>query len=53
VDSTGKKPGFPLQVLGFADANPVGFPLQSHCARTSGGQAAWAAKQQLYIVYFF
>jgi hypothetical protein len=24
-----KKPGFPLQVLGFANANPVGFPLQS------------------------
>jgi hypothetical protein len=24
-----KKPGFPLQVLGFATANPVGFPLQS------------------------
>jgi hypothetical protein len=24
-----KKPGFPLQVLGFAAANPVGFPLQS------------------------
>jgi hypothetical protein len=22
-------PGFPLQVLGFANANPVGFPLQS------------------------
>jgi hypothetical protein len=26
-----KKPGFALQVLGFADANPAGFPLQ--CAR--------------------
>jgi hypothetical protein len=24
-----EKPGFPLQVLGFAAANPVGFPLQS------------------------
>ncbi|MDR1316706.1 MAG: hypothetical protein LBK13_07515 [Spirochaetales bacterium] len=24
-----KKPGFPLQVLGFAYANPAGFPLQS------------------------
>jgi hypothetical protein len=24
-----KKPGFPLQVLGFANANPAGFPLQS------------------------
>jgi hypothetical protein len=24
-----QKPGFPLQVLGFAYANPVGFPLQS------------------------
>jgi hypothetical protein len=30
-----KKPGFPLQVLGFAYANPVGFPLQSHCVRTA------------------
>jgi hypothetical protein len=26
-----KKPGFPLQVLGFAYANPVGFPFQIHC----------------------
>jgi hypothetical protein len=25
----GKKPGFPLQVLGFAYAKPAGFPLQS------------------------
>jgi hypothetical protein len=24
-----KKPGYPLQVLGFAHANPVGFPLLS------------------------
>jgi hypothetical protein len=24
-----KKPGFPLQVLGFACAKPAGFPLQS------------------------
>jgi hypothetical protein len=24
-----KKTGFPLQVLGFAYANPAGFPLQS------------------------
>jgi hypothetical protein len=24
-----QKPGFPLQVLGFAYANPAGFPLQS------------------------
>jgi hypothetical protein len=28
-----KKPGFPLQVLGFANANPVGFPLQSLARR--------------------
>jgi hypothetical protein len=28
-----KKPGFPLQVLGFAHANPVGFPLQSLAQR--------------------
>jgi hypothetical protein len=27
--SRAKKPGFPLQVLGSADALPVGFPLQS------------------------
>jgi hypothetical protein len=48
-----RKPGFPLQVLGFAqdawascdfakeksrpaNANPVGFPLQSLARRTSG-----------------
>ncbi|MDR1316360.1 MAG: hypothetical protein LBK13_05755, partial [Spirochaetales bacterium] len=24
-----QKPGFSLQVLGFANANPAGFPLQS------------------------
>ncbi|MDR1317420.1 MAG: hypothetical protein LBK13_11165, partial [Spirochaetales bacterium] len=24
-----RKPGFPLQFLGFAHANPAGFPLQS------------------------
>jgi hypothetical protein len=24
-----KKPGYPLQVLGFANANPAGFPLLS------------------------
>jgi hypothetical protein len=29
-----KKPGFPLQVLGFANANPVGFPLQSLAPRS-------------------
>jgi hypothetical protein len=28
-----KKPGFPLQVLGFAYANPAGFPLQSLAPR--------------------
>jgi hypothetical protein len=27
--SRAKKPGFPLQVLGSANALPVGFPLQS------------------------
>jgi hypothetical protein len=31
-----KKPGFPLQVLGFAHTNPAGFPLQS-LAPPSGG----------------
>ncbi|MDR1315676.1 MAG: hypothetical protein LBK13_02280 [Spirochaetales bacterium] len=29
-----KKPGFPLQVLGFANANPAGFPLQSLAPRS-------------------
>jgi hypothetical protein len=45
-----KKPGFPLQVLGSADALPVGFPLQSHCASAAQNYAtqlpaaiAWAA----------
>jgi hypothetical protein len=28
-----QKPGFPLQVLGFANANPAGFPLQSLAQR--------------------
>jgi hypothetical protein len=28
------KPGFPFQVLGFAHANPVGFPLQSLAPRS-------------------
>jgi hypothetical protein len=41
-----KKPGFPLQVLGFAHANPVGFPLQSHCARTSGYVIPFFARQE-------
>jgi hypothetical protein len=35
VESTGKKTGFPLQVLGIADAIPAGFPLQSF-ARIGG-----------------
>jgi hypothetical protein len=30
-----KKPGFPLQVLGFANANPAGFPLQSLARATA------------------
>jgi hypothetical protein len=45
--SRAKKPGFPLQVLGFAHANPVGFPLQSYCARTSGFSLL-IKKQNLY-----
>jgi hypothetical protein len=32
--SRAKKPGFPLQVLGFAHANPAGFPLQSLARHT-------------------
>jgi hypothetical protein len=36
-----KKPGFPLQVLGSADALPVGFPLQSHCARPAPNAHLW------------
>jgi hypothetical protein len=31
-----KKPGFPLQFLGCANAHPAGFPLQSHCAPRAG-----------------
>jgi hypothetical protein len=38
VETTGKKPGFPLQVLGSANALPVGFPLQSHCASADQNQ---------------
>ncbi|MDR1315937.1 MAG: hypothetical protein LBK13_03595, partial [Spirochaetales bacterium] len=34
-----QKPGFPLQVLGIANAIPVGFPLQSHCAAAAQNQA--------------
>jgi hypothetical protein len=33
-----QKPGFPLLVLGFAYANPVGFPLQSPCAAAAQNQ---------------
>jgi hypothetical protein len=29
AQASSKKPGFPLQVLGFAYAKPAGFPLQS------------------------
>jgi hypothetical protein len=38
-----KKPGFPLQVLGFANANPVGFPLQSLARqiRIKPGNCLW------------
>jgi hypothetical protein len=39
-----KKTGFPLQVLGFAYANPVGFPLQSLARRqlrTSSLNCLW------------
>jgi hypothetical protein len=33
------KPGYPFQVLGFANANPVGFPLLSHCAAAAQDKA--------------
>jgi hypothetical protein len=36
-----QKPGFPLQVLGFANANPAGFPLQS-LARPGAAQNRFA-----------
>jgi hypothetical protein len=35
-----KKPGFPLQVLGFAYANPAGFPLQSLARAANGAYGA-------------
>jgi hypothetical protein len=56
--SPGKKPGFPLQVLGFAYANPVGFPLQSQCAAQRANlrstfatsQDAWASSKIAYAI---
>jgi hypothetical protein len=42
VETTGKKPGFPLQVLGFAHANPVGFPLQSLAPRSGNSKIEYA-----------
>jgi hypothetical protein len=49
--SRAKKPGFPLQVLGFAHANPVGFPLQSLAPRSDGPricQRKFAASQDVW-----
>jgi hypothetical protein len=40
-----KKPGFPLQVLGFAQANPVGFPLQSLAHRQRENQFTAKSKK--------
>jgi hypothetical protein len=42
-----QKPGFPLQFLGFAHANPAGFPLQSLAPRglTFGLNLLTAANQ--------
>jgi hypothetical protein len=45
-----KKPGFPLQVLGFAYANPVGFPLQSHCAAQGLTQAVKTNPQNRHAI---
>jgi hypothetical protein len=39
-----KKPGFPLQFLGFAYANPAGFPLQSPCAAATTHSALRAVR---------
>jgi hypothetical protein len=39
-----KKPGYPLQVLGFADANPVGFPLLSLARAPAAGFWRFAPK---------
>jgi hypothetical protein len=39
----GKKPGFPLQLLGFAHANPAGFPLQSLARQGFFDAATFAA----------
>jgi hypothetical protein len=63
--SRAKKPGFPLQVLGFANANPVGFPLQSlarqlrtsslNCRGNSGAtncQKQLAARNQAVAILF-
>jgi hypothetical protein len=41
-----KKPGFPLQVLGFAYANPVGFPLQSLAPRSDSSGIVYASHKQ-------
>jgi hypothetical protein len=36
---TARGPGFPLQVLGFAYANPAGFPLQSLARAPAAGSS--------------
>jgi hypothetical protein len=55
-----KKPGFPLQFLGFAYANPAGFPLQSLAPRSGSAkslrnfatsQDAWASRKIAYAIF--
>jgi hypothetical protein len=48
-----QKPGFPLQVLGFAYANPVGFPLQSPCAGGSVRTRIFTAKSKKLNKFLF
>jgi hypothetical protein len=48
-----QKPGFPLQVLGFADANPVGFPLQSLARAPAAEDGRLSALRPLYTAQTF
>jgi hypothetical protein len=48
-----QKPGFPLQVLGFANANPVGFPLQSLAPRSGSAESEFTAKSKKLNRFLF
>jgi hypothetical protein len=43
-----QKPGFPLQVLGFAHANPAGFPLQSLARVPAAGDDYTIPQRKIY-----